>query len=187
MTVRHQGGDRFEIDVRDHRLSWISPSGQGGRMRGRPPRSFSSRDWRAAWVYAERFLRRHSLPVEGLEVRCEFAMDPGPRGSRPCSWGSRFPRSSMRRTGEPFWPWSTTARCTTRSARTRRSASAWRSTRSLHDPGETTDPPGGNDPTGRIGETRQLRLALIGFAVLTGTSVTRNRCLDSRTTRHGGK
>lgn len=45
-------------------------------MRGRPPR-VSSRDWRAAWVYAERFLRRHSLPVEGLEVRCEFAMDPG--------------------------------------------------------------------------------------------------------------
>jgi uncharacterized OsmC-like protein len=30
--------------------------------------------------YAERFLRRHSLPVEGLEVRCQFAMDPGAAG-----------------------------------------------------------------------------------------------------------
>ena len=51
--------------------------------------------------YAERFLRRHSLPVEGLEVRCEFAMDPGASRVASVQLGIVVPRSSMRRTGEP--------------------------------------------------------------------------------------
>ena len=37
MTVRHQGGDRFEIDVRGHRVIVDQPSGAGGSDKGPTP------------------------------------------------------------------------------------------------------------------------------------------------------
>jgi putative redox protein len=76
MTVRHQGGDRFEIDVRDHRVIVDQPIWAGGSDKGPTPTElFVAGLASCVAFYAERFLRRHSLPVRGLEVRCEFAMD----------------------------------------------------------------------------------------------------------------
>jgi len=77
MTARHQGGDRFEIDVRGHRMIVDQPAGVGGKDEGPTPTElFIAGIASRVGFYAERFLRRHSLPVEGLEVRCEFTMDP---------------------------------------------------------------------------------------------------------------
>jgi putative redox protein len=79
MTVRHQGGDRFEIDVRGHRVIADQPIGAGGSDKGPTPTElFVAGLASCVAFYAERFLRRHSLPVQGLEVQCEFAMDPRP-------------------------------------------------------------------------------------------------------------
>jgi putative redox protein len=77
MTARHQGGDRFEMDVRGHRMIVDQPAGVGGNDQGPTPTElFIAGIASRVGFYAERFLRRHSLPVEGLEVRCEFTMDP---------------------------------------------------------------------------------------------------------------
>ena len=77
MTARHQGGDQFEIDVRGHRVVVDQPTGVGGQDQGPTPTElFIAGIASRVGFYAERFLRRHSLPVEGLEVRCEFKMDP---------------------------------------------------------------------------------------------------------------
>ena len=77
MTARHQGGDQFEIDVRGHRVIVDQPTGVGGKDLGPTPTElFIAGIASRVGFYAERFLRRHSLPVEGLEVRCEFKMDP---------------------------------------------------------------------------------------------------------------
>jgi uncharacterized OsmC-like protein len=76
MTVRYQDGDHLEIDVRGHRLIVDQPIGAGGSDEGPTPTElFIAGLASCVGFYAERFLRRHSLPVEGLEVRCEFAMD----------------------------------------------------------------------------------------------------------------
>ena len=77
MTARHQGGDRFEIDVRGHRVIVDQPAAVGGKNEGPTPTElFIAGIASRVGFYAERFLRRHSLPVEGLEVRCRFTMDP---------------------------------------------------------------------------------------------------------------
>jgi putative redox protein len=77
MTVRHQGGDRLEIDVRGHRVIVDQPHGVGGSDEGPTPTElFIAGLASCVGFYAERFLRRHSLPADGLEVRCEYAMDP---------------------------------------------------------------------------------------------------------------
>lgn len=79
MTVRHQGGDRLEIDVRGHRVIVDQPAEVGGTDAGPTPTElFVAGLASCVGFYAERFLRQHSLPLEGLEVRCSFAMDPGP-------------------------------------------------------------------------------------------------------------
>jgi len=44
--------------------------------------------------YAERFLRRHRLPVEGLRVECEFEMGERPSRVRPSTWLFRWTPSS---------------------------------------------------------------------------------------------
>ncbi|MGH2577373.1 MAG: OsmC family protein [Actinomycetota bacterium] len=77
MTVRHQGGDRFEIDVRGHRVIVDQPIGAGGSDVGPTPTElFVAGLASCVAFYAGRFLRRHSQPVGGLEVWCDFAMDP---------------------------------------------------------------------------------------------------------------
>jgi uncharacterized OsmC-like protein len=77
MTVRYQDGDRLEIDVRGHHVIVDQPLRAGGGDEGPTPTElFIAGLASCVGFYAERFLRRHSLPVDGLEVRCQFAMDP---------------------------------------------------------------------------------------------------------------
>ena len=77
MTVRYQDGDRLEIDIRGHSVIVDQPRGVGGRDEGPTPTElFIAGLASCVGFYAERFLRRHSLPVDGLEVQCEFGMHP---------------------------------------------------------------------------------------------------------------
>jgi putative redox protein len=77
MTVRYRDGDRLEIDVRGHQVIVDQPLAAGGGDGGPTPTElFIAGLASCVGFYAERFLRRHSLPVDGLEVRCNFAMDP---------------------------------------------------------------------------------------------------------------
>jgi uncharacterized OsmC-like protein len=77
MTGRYQDGDRLEIDVRGHHVIVDQPLRAGGGDEGPTPTElFIAGLASCVGFYAERFLRRHSLPVDGLEVRCQFAMDP---------------------------------------------------------------------------------------------------------------
>jgi putative redox protein len=75
ITVRHEGGDRFEIEVRGHRLVVDQPVDAGGDDGGPTPTElFAASLASCVGFYAERFLRRHALPVDGLEVACDFEM-----------------------------------------------------------------------------------------------------------------
>jgi putative redox protein len=77
MTVRYRDEDRLEIDVRGHQVIVDQPLAAGGSDEGPTPTElFIAGLASCVGFYAERFLRRHSLPIEGLEVRCQFAMDP---------------------------------------------------------------------------------------------------------------
>jgi len=73
--VSYEGGDRFEVDVRGHRLVVDQPVGDGGDDAGPTPTElFVVGLATCVGFYAERFLRRHGLPVDGLAVGCDFAM-----------------------------------------------------------------------------------------------------------------
>jgi uncharacterized OsmC-like protein len=73
--VRYEGGDRFGVDVRGHRLVVDQPVGDGGDDAGPTPTElFVVGLATCVGFYAERFLRRHGLPVDGLAVDCDFTM-----------------------------------------------------------------------------------------------------------------
>jgi uncharacterized OsmC-like protein len=75
ITVRHEGGDRFGIDVRGHRVVVDQPADAGGDDSGPTPTElFVAGLSSCVAFYAERFLRRHDLPVHGLAVDCDFEM-----------------------------------------------------------------------------------------------------------------
>jgi len=75
ITVRHEGGDRFSIDVRGHRVVVDQPVDVGGNDTGPTPTElFVVGLASCVGFYAERFLRRHDLPVRGLGVDCDFEM-----------------------------------------------------------------------------------------------------------------
>src|SRR3954471_987757 len=75
ISVRHEGGDRFGIDVRGHRVVVDQPRDVGGADTGPTPTElFVAGLASCVAFYAERFLRRHDLPVAGLGVDCGFEM-----------------------------------------------------------------------------------------------------------------
>lgn len=75
ISVRHEGGDRFGIDVRGHRVVVDQPRDVGGKDTGPTPTElFVAGLASCVAFYAERFLRRHHLPVAGLGVDCDFEM-----------------------------------------------------------------------------------------------------------------
>ena len=85
VTVQHEDGDRFQVVVRGHRLVIDQPEADGGTDAGPTPTElFVAGLASCVGFYAERFLRRHGLPVEDLRVECsyEFAVD------RPARVGS---------------------------------------------------------------------------------------------------
>ena len=75
ITVHHEDGDRFAIDVRGHRVVVDQPVGAGGGDAGRTPTElFVAGLASCVAFYAERFLVRHGLPAAGLGVDCWFEM-----------------------------------------------------------------------------------------------------------------
>ena len=79
MTVRHVGGDRFEIDVRGHVITVDQPVADGGTdTAATPTELFVAGLASCVAFYARRYLARHGLPVNGLAVTADFRIVPGP-------------------------------------------------------------------------------------------------------------
>lgn len=79
LTVRHLGGDRFGIGVRDHEVVVDQPLTLGGEDTAPTPTELFVGSLTACVAfYARRYLSRHDLPVEGLEVTAEYRADTKP-------------------------------------------------------------------------------------------------------------
>ena len=74
MTVRSRGGDRYEIDIRGHRIVVDQPTDGGGTDTGPTPTElFVASVASCTAHYAGRFLARHGVDADGLGVTCTFA------------------------------------------------------------------------------------------------------------------
>ncbi|HEY8474217.1 MAG TPA: OsmC family protein [Natronosporangium sp.] len=75
ISVTQLAGNRFQIEVRGHRLLVDQPHRWGGEDAGPTPTELFVASL-AACVghYATEYLRRHELPFEGLRVDCEWRM-----------------------------------------------------------------------------------------------------------------
>jgi len=73
MTVRTRGGDRYEIDIRGHRIVVDQPVDGGGTDAGPTPTElFVASVASCTAHYAGRFLARHGVESDGLGVTCTF-------------------------------------------------------------------------------------------------------------------
>jgi uncharacterized OsmC-like protein len=83
VTVTHQDGDRFQIDVRGHRLWVDQPHRDAAEAGPTPTELFVTSLAACVGHYAMAFLRRHELAYRGLRVECDWAM----RAGRPARVG----------------------------------------------------------------------------------------------------
>lgn len=75
IRVGYQGGDRFEIEVRGHRILVDQPVQDGGEDSAPTPTELFAASLASCVAhYARRYLARHGLPTEGLAVNARFAM-----------------------------------------------------------------------------------------------------------------
>ena len=73
VKVRYEGGDRLVVTVRGHDVAVDQPvSDGGGDTAPTPVELFVGSLAACAGFYAERFLRRHGLPLDGLAVDADF-------------------------------------------------------------------------------------------------------------------
>ncbi len=79
MRVSYAGGDRLEIRIRGHAIEADQPVADGGTDTGPTPTELFVAGLAACVAYyAERFLRRHGLPVSGLSVTCAYGWAENP-------------------------------------------------------------------------------------------------------------
>ena len=77
LSVAHQAGDRFQLQVRGHRLTCDQPPADGGTDQGPTPTELFVASLAACvGFYARRFLARHHLDAAGLRVEAAFTMSP---------------------------------------------------------------------------------------------------------------
>jgi putative redox protein len=77
LSVAHQAGDRFQLQVRGHRLTCDQPPADGGTDQGPTPTELFVASLAACvGFYARRFLARHHLEATGLRVEAAFTMSP---------------------------------------------------------------------------------------------------------------
>jgi uncharacterized OsmC-like protein len=77
LSVAHQSGDRFELQVRSHRLVCDQPVADGGTDQGPTPTELFVASLAACvGFYARRFLARHHLETAGLRVETAYTMSP---------------------------------------------------------------------------------------------------------------
>ncbi len=75
IRVSHQGGDRFEIGIRDHVLHVDQPTEAGGSDTAPTPTELMVASLASCVAfYVRRFLARHCLPTDGLAVEARFSM-----------------------------------------------------------------------------------------------------------------
>jgi putative redox protein len=103
IVVIHRTGDRFGVRIRRHELAVDQPLEDGGEDAGPTPTElFVAGLASCTAYYAERYLRRHGLPLDGLAVECgfSFATDRPARVSS-IALGIRLPEGfpEERRTG----------------------------------------------------------------------------------------
>ncbi len=85
ILVTHLHGDAFGLDIRGHHVVVDQPMEAGGADLGPTPTELFVGSLAACvGFYAERYLRRHDLPDEGLSVRASFRLAEG----RPSRVGS---------------------------------------------------------------------------------------------------
>jgi putative redox protein len=75
LSVTHQTGDRFQLQVRGHRLTCDQPPADGGTDQGPTPTELFVASLAACvGFYARRFLARHHLDAAGLRVEAAYTM-----------------------------------------------------------------------------------------------------------------
>ena len=74
ILVLHEQGDRFRVRIRGHELVVDQPvAHRGGDAGPTPTELFVAGLASCVAFYAERYLSRHGLPLEGLSVECDFS------------------------------------------------------------------------------------------------------------------
>jgi putative redox protein len=75
LSVAHQTGGRFQLQIRGHQLVCDQPPADGGTDQGPTPTELFVASLAAcAAFYARRFLARHKLEAAGLRVDADFTM-----------------------------------------------------------------------------------------------------------------
>ena len=74
ITVTHVAGDAFRVGVRGHEFYVDQVQRDGEEAGPTPTELFVASLAACVGHYAERFLRRHDLPRQGLRVECEWKM-----------------------------------------------------------------------------------------------------------------
>jgi len=75
VTVTHLVGDRFTIDVRGHSITVDQPAEAGGDDTAPTPTElFIAGLASCIAFYARRYLARHDIPTDGLEVTTTYTM-----------------------------------------------------------------------------------------------------------------
>jgi uncharacterized OsmC-like protein len=75
ILVEYRARDRFRLRIRGHELVIDQPKDAGGDDMGPTPTElFMAGLAGCVGFFAERYLRRHGLPGEGLKVECRFGM-----------------------------------------------------------------------------------------------------------------
>ena len=81
ITVTYAGGDRLRIEARGHEVFTDQPVGDGGEDTAPTPTELFVASLAACVAfYAERFLRRNGLPLDGLRVTCDYRWAENPHG-----------------------------------------------------------------------------------------------------------
>jgi putative redox protein len=79
VKVRHLGDDRFSIEVRSHELAVDQPVAAGGTDTAPTPTELFVVSLASCVAhYARRYLARHDLTTDGLEVTAAYEMATGP-------------------------------------------------------------------------------------------------------------
>jgi len=75
LEVNHRGGERYEIEVRGHRVTVDQPATSGGTDQAPTPTElFVVSLASCVAFYAGRYLTRHGFHRDGLQVRAGFRM-----------------------------------------------------------------------------------------------------------------
>lgn len=84
LTARQLDGDRMAVAIRGHLLTTDQPvEDGGGDSAPTPTELFLAGLTACVGFYAQRFLRRHQLSTEGLEVSCDWEWAEGPHRVGP--------------------------------------------------------------------------------------------------------